>query len=105
MECQFCHNKFSNKQNLNAHQRKVKYCLKIQGKTPAQEYKCDGCEKKFLVKNKLKRHQMSCSAKNIVKIFKSKILKLESKNIALIRENKILKEQLEKTEHRYDKLS
>ena len=47
MECQFCHNKFSNKQNLNAHQKKAKYCLKIQNKNPDQEYSCDSCKKYF----------------------------------------------------------
>jgi hypothetical protein len=34
MECEFCKNKFSNKQNLNNHQRTAKYCLKIQGVEP-----------------------------------------------------------------------
>ena len=27
MECNFCHNTFANKQNLNAHQKKAKYCI------------------------------------------------------------------------------
>jgi hypothetical protein len=40
MECQFCKNTFSNKKNLNAHQKNAKYCLKIQGKDPNYIYSC-----------------------------------------------------------------
>ena len=50
MECEFCGNKFSNKQNLNQHQKKTKYCLELQGKTVDTEYKCDGCLKNFTIK-------------------------------------------------------
>jgi hypothetical protein len=32
MKCEFCHNEFSNKQNLNYHQKKAKYCLLLQKK-------------------------------------------------------------------------
>ena len=45
MECKFCHNTFSNKQNLNAHQNRSKYCLKIQGIHIPKKYKCSGCKK------------------------------------------------------------
>ena len=60
MECEFCKNKFSNKQNLNAHQVKAKYCLKIQNKKPDKEFICNNCNKSFLSSTTLRRHIKSC---------------------------------------------
>ena len=58
MKCQFCNNEFSNKQNLNYHQKKAKYCLKIQGKlSTASTFKCTICHKEFMSGVTLRRHQ------------------------------------------------
>jgi hypothetical protein len=61
MECEFCKNTFSNKQNLNAHQKNAKYCLKIQGKDPNYIYSCNKCEKKFSTLTTLNRHSKICT--------------------------------------------
>ena len=45
MKCQYCKTIFSNKQNLNYHQIKAKYCLKRQGIKPVGDFKCNICEK------------------------------------------------------------
>ena len=105
MDCQFCNNKFSNKQNLNAHQKRAKYCLKIQGKSADKEYNCDSCEKTFLCTTKLRRHQKNCSSKDIVKRLDDRIKELEEKNTLLEERCRILSDQLDKTQERYDNLS
>ena len=105
MECQFCHNVFSNKQNLNSHQKKAKYCLKLQGKTINTEYKCDGCSKTFTIKGNLIKHQKIC--RNDVRNdrlleeneeYKKQIIILEDRN-------KNLEKQLLNLQERYDNLS
>ncbi len=105
MKCQFCNNVFSNKQNLNQHQKKAKYCLEIQGKTPVQEYNCDTCRKSFSSSSKLRRHQTNCSSKELVISLKQNIRELEEKNISLQERCKMLSEQLDKIQQRYDNLS
>jgi DNA-directed RNA polymerase subunit RPC12/RpoP len=105
MECQFCNNVFSNKQNLNQHQKKTKYCLKLQGKTAEQEYKCESCGKVFLSSSKLRRHQTNCSSKELVSTLKNRIKELEERNISLEERCKMFSEQLDKTQDRYDNLS
>jgi len=66
MECKFCHKTFSSKSNLNAHQKKSKYCLKIQGIDPNYEHDCKNCGKKFPTSNGLKRHLKICVKNNIL---------------------------------------
>ena len=105
MECQYCHNEFSNKQNLNSHQKKTKYCLQLQKKTPEQEYKCVSCGKSFLIQTKLRRHEKICSSKNVVADLNNKVKQLEEKNIELKKENEMLTKQLKTTEESYEKLS
>lgn len=67
MNCEFCGNEFSNKQNLNAHQKKAKYCLKIQGKTNSNKFKCDICNLVFTTSYNLKRHKKLCENDSIAK--------------------------------------
>lgn len=105
MDCSFCHNKFSNKQNLNAHQSRAKYCLKIQNKKPDLEYNCDSCGKSFMSTTTLRRHKSSCSSKDLVVDLHKRIKELEDKNILLEERCRILTKQLDKTENRYDDLA
>jgi hypothetical protein len=105
MECQFCHNIFSNKQNLNQHQKKTKYCLKLQGKTAEQEYKCESCGKVFLSSSKLRRHQTNCSSKELVSNLKNRIRELEEKNISLETQVRELRMDKKDLQERYDNLS
>ena len=48
MECEFCKNVFSTKTNLNNHQKRAKYCLKLRGLNNSEtNHKCDSCGKCF----------------------------------------------------------
>lgn len=105
MECQFCHNKFSNKQNLNAHQKRAKYCLKIQGKNAEIEYTCNSCKKSFLCTTKLRRHEKNCSSKELTLKLNARIAELEEKNILLEERCRILGIDKKDLQERYDKLS
>jgi len=60
MICEFCNNEFSNKQNLNSHQRKTSYCLKIQGKTDIGSHTCEHCDSSFTKKYNYNRHVKTC---------------------------------------------
>ena len=105
MECKFCRNVFSNKQNLNQHQKKTKYCLKLQGKTPEQEYNCESCGKVFLSSSKLRRHQTNCSSNELVSTLKNRIKELEERNISLETQVKELRIDKKDLQNRYDNLS
>ena len=105
MECQFCHNVFSNKQNLNSHTKKAKYCLKLQGNDIKNEYKCMGCSKTFTIKGNLKKHHNICrndvSNQKLLKeneSYKNQIIILEDRN-------NNLEKQLLNLQERYDNLS
>lgn len=63
MKCQYCGNEFSSKTNLNSHQKRVKYCLKLRGKSIENVYKCDGCGKMFSRQYHLTRHQQICNSR------------------------------------------
>jgi hypothetical protein len=77
MRCTFCKHIFSNKQNLNAHQKTAKYCLKIQGKEPDYKFSCKDCNKTFRTKKDLKRHEDICSPKYLLKKLKEENSKLK----------------------------
>lgn len=107
MKCCFCFNEFSNKQNLNSHQKNTKYCLKIQGVKDCEknELKCNGCLKEFQRTHHYKRHIEKCKEFAAVNI-KSNIIKDLEKTIdRLYIENTFLKEQLSKAQERYDDLA
>lgn len=100
MDCQFCKKTFSSLGNLVAHQKKTKYCLKIQEENKPREYICGGCEKKLSNNHRLQQHQKICEKH----IELNKIRQLES----VIEQNKILidlkNEALEKSEKHIEKL-
>ena len=57
-KCQFCNNMFGNTQMLKQHQKKTKYCLKIQEELDKdKEFKCKYCDNYFKTKYKLATHQ------------------------------------------------
>jgi len=88
-QCHFCNNMFGNTQMLRQHQKKTKYCLKIQEikakehqeilakegakdlllKTYSAELKCEYCKKSFKTKYVLNNHQTQ--AKYCLKIQES----------------------------------
>lgn len=59
MEYQFCNKTFTTDSNLKQHQRKTKYCLKIQGVKPENIYICKYCDKQFNHKNVYYSHLIS----------------------------------------------
>ena len=111
MECEFCHNSFSNKQNLNAHQKKAKYCLKIQGKSEFCMV-CKACSKGFNSKYNYNRHKKICK-KSIMNFKLNKVIvEKDEKIVALEKEIDILKnivKELRSDKHdlqeRYDRMS
>jgi hypothetical protein len=105
MECSFCHNKFSNKQNLNYHQNKAKYCLKIQGKTPENVSTCNMCDKNFMSNITLRRHQKTCKTSDFVEKLKKDFRILKEKYIASESKNKMLMNQVEQYREDFNKLS
>jgi hypothetical protein len=105
MECKFCKNIFSNKQNLNSHQKRAKYCLKIQGVQSIDKHDCDNCEKSFEIIANYRRHVKICKKSLLVITYKEKMKHMSEEIIGLKKENEMLKTQLENTQERYDKLS
>lgn len=72
LRCEFCDNIFLSKITLGLHQKKAKYCLKIQGKNPTL-YTCDKCEKTFQHKHRLLIHMEKCDIKSQVEKLKETI--------------------------------
>jgi hypothetical protein len=113
MECQFCKKILSTKSALNAHQKRTKYCLIIQGKNIKGRYPCENCGKNFLTKNTFKYHQTTLCKNNTQYTFlrnELEKLKLENdtfRNKLLVAENTIKELRADKKDfqERYDKLS
>ena len=61
MNCNICGKNFSNKSNLNSHQKTAKFCLKLQQKTN-ESYECFRCKKNFSKKGYLEKHQQKCDS-------------------------------------------
>jgi hypothetical protein len=96
-QCIFCSNMFGNTKMLRQHQKKTKYCLKIQEdlskKNPNQdkEFNCQYCNNYFKTKYKLATHQTQAKyclklqeSKNVEIISKLKICKYCNKNFSNI---------------------
>jgi len=101
MECQYCKSTFSNKVNLNAHQKNAKYCLKIRNEENKSIYKCQHCEKIFSNTSSLNRHIKTCKeeANKEIKNLEKRNKELEEENmrykIIFEEKNKIIEEQKE----------
>ena len=54
--CQYCKGEFSTKSNLNSHQKRTKYCLKIQGKNKESVFVCEHCQKILSSQKRLITH-------------------------------------------------
>jgi hypothetical protein len=105
MNCEFCDNEFSNKQNLNAHKKRAKYCLKIQGVTNIKKFLCENCDKNFTKKFSYDRHTKMCKKTNLLVDFEKKLEALNIEIIELKKENEMLRSQLNKTEENYKDLA
>ena len=107
MECQYCKNIFSSKANLNTHQKRARYCLKIQGVQQLENaciYKCDGCNKEFIKKYDYHRHIAICKKSSCVESYKEKCKINEEKIIKLESENNILRKNIEDKDELINKL-
>jgi hypothetical protein len=104
MNCEFCNNEFSNKQNLNAHMKKAKYCLKLQG-VKGTEYICQHCNKIFNAKNDRNRHTKICKKHYDIDDMKRENKNMSDEIIGLRKENQLLREELKKSQDNYKDLS
>jgi len=102
MKCDFCSNEFSNKQNLNAHQKNAKYCLKLQGidSVKTYNYTCKGCSKGFRITHHYKRHIISCKEIVFLNIESKRIIELEQE-VAMLK-NTIKELRADKNDLRAD---
>ncbi len=82
MECNFCKKKFTTKSNLETHQKKTLYCLKIQGKEEGVSFKCDYCEKIFTSRQNHTEH--SCKKRE-----EEKYQKIQDETICKVYESKL----------------
>ena len=81
MDCNFCGNKFANKQNLTNHQKKAKYCLKIQGikqDSINDMLECDGCLKSFAIPSNYRKHVKICKKNDLLVKMNNKIVEQET---------------------------
>lgn len=70
MDCQYCHNTLKNKYVLQNHQKRAKYCLKIQEqrvgiKPESVLYTCEYCNKQMAFDNRNTHHKM-CKQKKLI---------------------------------------
>jgi hypothetical protein len=86
--CNHCNNEFINLISLRSHQKKSKYCLKLQNK----EFICNGCNKIFHISIDLDNHKHK---HNCTHILKQKIILLETHNKSLEDKNKYYKNKIE----------
>lgn len=107
--CEFCDSTFLTLKSLDGHKRTAKYCLVIQGKNN-QKYKCIGCEKVFVNKNRLTSHHDICidikihnfenEKKEIQQIFDAEKKQLqqyiEKLEDTIVQKDKFIKELAEK---------
>ena len=105
MKCDFCNNEFSNKQNLTAHQKRAKYCLKLQGVNNNNTYICKNCDKNFTKKFSYNRHTKICKKTCITDELKQLVNFQKEQIIELKTENELLKSELEKYRSDYKELS
>lgn len=97
-ECQYCNKLYSTKSSLNVHIKTSKSCLRE--REILISYDCKYCKQTFTTNNNLKLHLSKCKDYLVdIKFNEYKIL-LEQKDLHI----KELKEQLEKTQTKYEKL-
>ena len=104
MQCEFCANVFTTKSNLNAHQKKAKYCLAIQGVQQKKDHICQACDKGFYGAYELRRHLLGCKKKDL-STYKDQLDKLKEENLLLKKEIEMLREDKKQIQESYEKLS
>lgn len=97
MECKYCNKVLSTSGSLKKHQKETQYCLEMQGKLE-KTHICSMCTKGFTSKTSYNTHVKICKNKSENNLLREKIIALES-------ENKMLKDQLEKSQEHCKELS
>lgn len=88
MECQYCKKVLTTKTSLVAHQKKTKYCLKIQGITNLKhKNKCEFCNNNFTTNGNLTVHLTTCAVKPVIIKLKEEINNWEKKYNKLEKDN------------------
>ena len=91
MECQYCKSLFSNKTNLNNHQKTAKYCLDIRN-VKVIEYPCKNCGRKFSTESNMNRHFTTCKVdEKIILENKIKIIEKERDEYKILLDEKTKK--------------
>ena len=99
MECEFCKQILSTKYILKNHQKRVKSCLKLQGKIPDDMFKCKFCNEVFTANSTLKTHIKNCK-KSELYTYQKQIEELNNHNQELKEEHK---KQLDEMKEFYEK--
>jgi len=96
-QCNFCNNYFSTKTNLNNHQRKAKYCLKLQGSSRLKDASiiCDACGKVSTSKWNHQLHAEKCKKSSRIFTLIDSNDKLKRKNEDLNVSVKMLSKQVD----------
>lgn len=99
MKCEFCGNEFSNKTNLNSHQKTAKYCLELRN-VEVKLYSCEHCKKGFTKLFHLERHQEICKTFETNSLLNLK--SIEHENNELKNEQIIYKKEIENIRIAYE---
>ena len=106
MNCEFCNKEFSNKGNLNYHQKTAKYCLKLREQSQIENFNCEFCNLSFTRKDSLQVHLITCKEKldvefkNLMKSYQKEKINLINQVYYLTEKNKEYKEQNKELENR-----
>ena len=114
MECQYCKKILSTKGALTTHQKRTRYCLKIQGKSDTKgAYNCDLCGKNFFNHSAYKYHQTTKCKLNtqyskiteMLEITEEKLVNKTEECIGLHKEIEVLRSVVEQFRSDYKELS
>ena len=110
MNCEFCNKKFSNRGNLNYHQKTAKFCLALRDETNYKKYSCKFCETSFTRIDNLQTHQETCKQKisfekDFVNSLKEEKTNLQNQVYYLTEKNKEYLDQIKDLQNQIKELA